>query len=157
MNAGDQGGNGGSTQYILSASATLGGLGALDLQFYTGSMGWIGPRIPIAFTKYVVPSATSVTLLQTPSGGGGGTGGGVNTIISQEITGGNPFLKEEESWGIDAAFEWYYDEASLFSVTVFHREIDNVISESNSKVDGSLYSDTAVAGELWDLAAFGNG
>ena len=78
-------------------------------------------------------------------------------IISQEITGGNPFLKEEESWGIDAAFEWYYDEASLFSVTVFHREIDNVISESNSKVDGTLYSDTAVAGELWDLAAFGNG
>jgi len=78
-------------------------------------------------------------------------------IISQEITGGNPFLKEEESWGIDAAFEWYYDEASLFSVTVFHREIDNVISESSSKVDGSLYSDSAVAGELWDLAAFGNG
>ncbi len=78
-------------------------------------------------------------------------------IITQEITGGNPFLKEEESWGIDAAFEWYYDEASLFSVTVFHREIDNVISESSSKVDGSLYSDAAVAGELWDLAAFGNG
>ena len=78
-------------------------------------------------------------------------------IISQEITGGNPFLKEEESWGIDAAFEWYYDEASLFSVTVVHREIDNVISESSSKVDGSLYSDSAVAGELWDLAAFGNG
>jgi TonB-dependent receptor len=78
-------------------------------------------------------------------------------IITQEITGGNPFLKEEESWGIDAAFEWYYDEASLFSVTVFHREIDNVISESNSKVDGSLYSDSAEPGELWDLAAFGNG
>ena len=80
MNAGDQGGNGGSTQYILSASATLGGLGALDLQFYTGSITASAERIPIAFTKYVVPSATSVTLLQTPNGGGGGTGGGVNTI-----------------------------------------------------------------------------
>jgi TonB-dependent receptor len=78
-------------------------------------------------------------------------------IITQEITGGNPFLKEEESWGLDAAFEWYYNDASLFSVTVFMREIDNVISESNSKVDGSLYSDTAQPGELWDLAAFGNG
>jgi len=77
--------------------------------------------------------------------------------ISQTITGGNPFLKEEESWGIDAAFEWYYDEASLFSVTIFHREIDNVISESNEKIDGSLYSDQAEPGELWDLSAFGNG
>ena len=78
-------------------------------------------------------------------------------ILSNEIAGGNPFLKQEESWGIDAAFEWYYDEASLFSITLFHREIDNVISESNSKVDGTLYSDQAQPGELWDLAAFGNG
>ncbi len=78
-------------------------------------------------------------------------------ILSNEIAGGNPFLKQEESWGIDAAFEWYYDEASLFSITIFHREIDNVISESNEKVDGALYSDQAQPGELWDLAAFGNG
>ena len=78
-------------------------------------------------------------------------------ILSNEIAGGNPFLKQEESWGIDAAFEWYYDEASLFSITIFHREIDNVISESNEKVDGALYSDQAQPGELWDLAGFGNG
>ena len=78
-------------------------------------------------------------------------------ILSNEIAGGNPFLKQEESWGIDAAFEWYYDEASLFSITLFHREIDNVISESNEKVDGTLYSDQAQPGELWDLAGFGNG
>ena len=42
-------------------------------------------------------------------------------------------------------------------MTVFHRDIDNVISESNEKVDGTLYSDDAQPGELWDLAAFGNG
>ena len=77
--------------------------------------------------------------------------------ISESIAGGNPFLKEEESWGLDASFEWYYADASLFAVTVFHRDIDNVISESNEKVDGTLYSDDAQPGELWDLAAFGNG
>ena len=77
--------------------------------------------------------------------------------VGLAITGGNPNLEEEESWGIDAAFEWYFDDASLFSVTVFHREIDNVISESNEKVLGSIYSDLAEPGELWDLAAFGNG
>ena len=77
--------------------------------------------------------------------------------IGTSITGGNPFLKQEESWGIDLAYEWYFDEASLFSLTLFHREIDNVIAESNEKVDGTIYSDTAVPGELWDLSAFGNG
>ena len=77
--------------------------------------------------------------------------------IGTAITGGNPFLKQEESWGVDLAYEWYFDEASLFSLTVFHREIDNVIFDSSEKVDGSIYSDTAVPGELWDLTAFGNG
>ena len=77
--------------------------------------------------------------------------------VFTSIAGGNPFLKQEESWGIDLAYEWYFDEASLFSVTLFHREIDNVIAESNEKVDGSIYSDTAAPGELWDLSGFGNG
>ena len=77
--------------------------------------------------------------------------------IGTAITGGNPFLKQEESWGVDVAYEWYFDEASLFSLTLFHREIDNVIFDSTEKVDGSIYSDTAVPGELWDLTAFGNG
>ena len=77
--------------------------------------------------------------------------------IGEAISGGNPFLKEEESWGIDAAFEWYFDEASLLSLTVFYREIDNVIAESVEKVDGSIYSDTAEPGAPWDLSAFGNG
>ena len=77
--------------------------------------------------------------------------------IFTTIAGGNPFLKQEESWGVDLAYEWYFDEASLFSLTLFHREIDNVIAESVEKVDGSIYSDTAVPGELWDLSAFGNG
>jgi len=77
--------------------------------------------------------------------------------IGTSVSGGNPFLEEEESWGIDAAFEWYFDEASLLSLTIFYREIDNVIAESNEKVDGSIYSDFAEPGELWDLSAFGNG
>ena len=51
MNAGDTGGNGGSTQQILSASSLLGGNGALDLQFYTGSITASSERIPIAFSR----------------------------------------------------------------------------------------------------------
>ena len=77
--------------------------------------------------------------------------------ISESITGGNPELNEETSWGVDVAYEWYFAEASLFSATVFYRAIDDVISESNEKVLGSIYSDLAQPGDLWNLSAFGNG
>ncbi len=77
--------------------------------------------------------------------------------ISESITGGNPFLEEETSWGIDVAWEWYYNEASIFSITAFHRSIDNVIAEETLLVDGTLYSDIANPGDLWNLTGFGNG
>ncbi|MBT7333904.1 MAG: TonB-dependent receptor [Gammaproteobacteria bacterium] len=77
--------------------------------------------------------------------------------VFQSVSGGNPNLKEETSWGLDAAWEWYFDEASLLSVTAFYRSIDNVIAESNERVLGSVYSDLAEPGELWDLSAYGNG
>ena len=77
--------------------------------------------------------------------------------ISESITGGNPFLEEETSWGIDIAWEWYYNEASILSLTAFHRSIDNVIAEETLLVDGSLYSSIADPGDLWSLTGFGNG
>ena len=77
--------------------------------------------------------------------------------LDQTIEGGNPELDEENAWGIDLAYEWYFAEASIFSATIFHRSIDSVISQSVERVDGSLYSDLAAPGELWDLTAFGNG
>ena len=78
-------------------------------------------------------------------------------VLTQTIVGGNPELDEETAWGFDVAYEWYFADASLFSATLFHRSIDNVISQSVERVDGSLYSDLAAPGDLWDLRAFGNG
>ena len=79
------------------------------------------------------------------------------SVLTQSVVGGNPELDEETAWGVDVAYEWYFADASLLSVTAFHRSIDNVISESIERVDGSIYSDLAAPGELWDLTAFGNG
>jgi TonB-dependent receptor len=79
------------------------------------------------------------------------------SAISESVSGGNPELEEETSWGVDLAWEWYFNEASLLSVTAFHRSIDNVIAESTVKVAGSIYSDIAGPGDLWDLTSFDNG
>ena len=73
MNAGDQAsgpskdgsfGNGGETFLILSASSILGGLGATDLQFYTGSITASTELIPLAFEQFVPPTATNAPLIQ---------------------------------------------------------------------------------------------
>jgi len=88
MNAGDQGGNGGETFLILSASSTLGGGGQTDLQFYTGSITASAERIPLSFQKYTVPSPTSAPIITQPNfnpgpgGGGPGSGGGGINIIT---------------------------------------------------------------------------
>ncbi len=77
--------------------------------------------------------------------------------IEESVSGGNPELDEERSWGIDVAWEWYFNDASILSVTAFHRSIDNVITESTIQVPGSIYSDTAAPGDFWDLSSFDNG
>ena len=77
--------------------------------------------------------------------------------IGESVTGGNPELDEEKSWGIDLAWEWYFNDASILSVTAYHRSIDNVIAESTVLVDGTIYSDIAAPGDLWELSSFDNG
>lgn len=78
-------------------------------------------------------------------------------LTNRVVSGGNPNLKEESSWGIDSAYEWYFDEASIFAVNVFYRQIDNVIISGSKAVDGTIYSSEAIAGEEWNLVAFDNG
>ncbi len=75
---------------------------------------------------------------------------------SRSVSGGNPTLDPEETWGGDAALEWYFAPASLASVGVFHREVSNVIYTDATTVDGGIYLDTA-AGQDWTLSGPVNG
>ncbi|MEL7548114.1 MAG: TonB-dependent receptor, partial [Pseudomonadota bacterium] len=77
--------------------------------------------------------------------------------IERELSGGNPFLDPEESIGIDASLEWYFDEASILSVGAFYRSIDNVIYEGATLVDGSQFSDFFDPGEQVLASTFLNG
>lgn len=78
--------------------------------------------------------------------------------ITLEVSGGNPFIDPETSYGIDAAFEWYFAPASLFSISAYHREIDNVIYPGSSTVDGSLYAPGLIApGTQTTFNSFFNG
>ena len=60
--------------------------------------------------------------------------------VTLEVGGGNPFLDPEFSYGIDASLEWYYQDASLLALGVYHRRIEDVIYPGSTTVDGSIYA-----------------
>lgn len=78
------------------------------------------------------------------------------SVVDQQVTGGNPFLKAEEAMGIDLSLEWYFASASILSLGAFHRGIDNVIYQDVSTVDGGNYLPGA-EGEAWRLSGATNG
>lgn len=77
-------------------------------------------------------------------------------VTGQTVTGGNPRLDAETTWGGDVSFEWYYAPASILSAGVFYRHVDDVIYSYSTDIDGGLYLDSA-AGEDWTYSGFVNG
>lgn len=77
---------------------------------------------------------------------------------NRTISGGNPELDAETSWGFDASLEWYFDSASILSAGVFYRDIDNVIYPGGATVDGSDFAPGVFApGEQVPYNTFLNG
>ena len=77
-------------------------------------------------------------------------------VIEKEISGGNPTLEAETSFGFDASLEYYLDSGSLLSVAAFTRSIDDVIYADSSTVDAGAYI-VEYAGEQWAYTGFLNG
>ena len=80
---------------------------------------------------------------------------GIN-VVDKEISGGNPTLEAEESFGFDASLEYYFDNGSLVSAAAFTRSIDNVIYADSSTVDAGAFVNE-FAGEQWTYTGFLNG
>lgn len=76
--------------------------------------------------------------------------------VNGTVSGGNPTLKAEEAWGVDAAIEYYFANASILSLGAFQRSIDNVIYEDTSTINAGIYGST-FAGQTWDLDGYVNG
>lgn len=72
------------------------------------------------------------------------------------ISGGNPSLLPEESIGLDASLEYYFAPASIFSLSVFNRSIDDVIYNSVRDIDAGVYDPNAT-GQVWRLSGPANG
>ncbi|WP_323815141.1 TonB-dependent receptor [Cellvibrio sp. NN19] len=77
-------------------------------------------------------------------------------VANKTASGGNPYLKAEETTGFDTSLEWYFADASLLSANAFYRAIDNVIYADSEIVDGGKYLPSA-AGEEWEYTGSVNG
>ena len=58
---------------------------------------------------------------------------------AQSIGGGNPFLKPEYTWGVDASIEYYLPGNGMLSIAGFHRWVDNVFYQSQQPVGSDFY------------------
>lgn len=77
------------------------------------------------------------------------------TATPSTVSGGNPSLEAEESFGIDASIEYYFAPASIISASIFTRSIDNVIYTDVKMVDGAIYG--GQPGEQFELSGPVNG
>lgn len=59
---------------------------------------------------------------------------------SQTIGGGNPALRPEYTWGVDASAEYYFASNGILSVGAFHRWVEDVLYQSQSPVTSDLYN-----------------
>ncbi|MDP5054121.1 MAG: TonB-dependent receptor [Congregibacter sp.] len=77
-------------------------------------------------------------------------------VSDREVSGGNPFLEAEETFGGDVALEWYFADASILSAGVFYRYVDNVIYVERTEIDGGDYLPGA-EGQVWQFDGAVNG
>lgn len=96
--------------------------------------------------------------ISRPAYGAIRVGASVNdSTIPGEITGGNPFLKPEYTWGVDASVEYYLPGNGILSVTGFYRWVDNVFYQSEVAVGSDFYDTDGIDRSGYLLSGTYNG
>ncbi len=75
----------------------------------------------------------------------------------QTISGGNPGLTPEYTWGIDASLEWYLPSNGIISVSAFHRWVEDVLYSDSRPVGTDVFNSGGVDRSDYLLNASFNG
>ncbi|WP_035442326.1 TonB-dependent receptor [Asticcacaulis sp. YBE204] len=93
-----------------------------------------------------------------PSFGAIRTGASINDTSSPgTISGGNPYLKPEYTWGTDVSFEYYIAKDSVASAGFFYRKVDNVLYDSKTKITTDAYDANGLDRTGYDFTSTLNG
>ncbi|KTE16978.1 TonB-dependent receptor [Sphingopyxis sp. H115] len=80
-----------------------------------------------------------------------------DTTTPGEIGGGNPGLKPEYTWGLDASVEYYLPGNGILSVAGFYRWVDNVFYQSQQPVGSDVFNSGGVDRSNYLLSSTFNG
>jgi TonB-dependent receptor len=75
----------------------------------------------------------------------------------ETISGGNPLLKPEYTWGVDASVEFYLPGNGLVSVAGFYRWVEDVLYQSQQVVNSDLYNIDGIDRSGYRLSSTFNG
>jgi TonB-dependent receptor len=85
-------------------------------------------------------------------------GSSINDTASPgTITGGNPGLEAEYTWGLDASLEWYLPGSGILSVAGFHRWVDNVFYQNTQAVGSNVFDSAGIDRSNYLLTSTFNG
>jgi len=85
-------------------------------------------------------------------------GSSINDTASPgTISGGNPGLEPEYTWGLDASLEWYLPGNGILSVAGFHRWVDNVFYQNTQAVGSDVFDTAGIDRSAYQLTSTFNG
>ncbi|MCB2076842.1 MAG: TonB-dependent receptor [Novosphingobium sp.] len=76
---------------------------------------------------------------------------------SETISGGNPLLRPEYTWGIDGSVEYYLPGNGMISVAGFYRWVDDVLYQSQQPIGTDLYNSGGIDRSGYRLTSTFNG
>lgn len=112
----------------------------------------------IAISDDIVFRLSGQRGISRPAYGAIRVGSSINDTASPgTISGGNPALKPEYTWGVDTSLEWYLPGGGIASVAGFHRWVDNVFYANTQRVGSSVFNSNGVDRSGYLLTSTFNG
>lgn len=85
-------------------------------------------------------------------------GSSINDTASPgTISGGNPGLLPEYTWGLDSSLEWYLPGKGILAVAAFHRWVDNVFYSNKQPVGSDVFNSGGIDRSGYLLTSTFNG
>ncbi|QHL91595.1 TonB-dependent receptor [Sphingomonas changnyeongensis] len=140
-------------------TARLGGGVLLPLgvvQDYTDFFPSVNARFDLG--RDIVLRAAVQRGIARPSFGEVRVGAAINdTTLPGTISGGNPTLRPEYTWGADASLEYYLPGKGLIALSAFHRWVDNVLYATQRPVGSDAFDGGGVDRSGYLLTSTFNG
>ena len=147
-------------RYLMDNSGTVVAGGVATPLVYESSKTDFFPSLNIKYaaTDDLVLRLAGQRGVSRPAYGAIRVGASINDTNSPgTIGGGNPALKPEYTWGMDASIEYYLPGNGMVSVAGFHRWVDNVLYQNQAAVGSDFYDFGGVDRSAYLLSGTYNG